>query len=266
MTNEGTSLDTIFNDTNEQPAAEAAPVVETPQEQPEAEARPRNPDGTFASKGETASLEEPGASPAPEIITEPTLEHPALIGERRRRQEAERERDELRQALAKNPPQQQTQPQAEGPPDRWEDPEGYDEWLINQATERAASTAEQRFQQRLLDSSEQIARSKYADFDDKLGKFQELAGMNPRLVQQMLTAPDPAQFAYDYATKATQVEQYGTVDLDALRAKLREEIMAEETAKLPRPTIPNSLANERNVGTRSGPAWAGPKSLADILN
>lgn len=265
---EGTSLGSILNDATPEPEAVAAePVADTPQPEAEVAAQPRNPDGTFAPKGETAPIEEPGASPAPQINAEPPLEHPALIGERRRRQEAERERDELRQALARHQPQQQPQAhEPAGPPDRWEDPEGYDAWLIEQATAKAVTLAEQRMTASRLDASEAIARQKFEDFDEKLAKFSEIASVNPRIAQQMMAAPDPAAFAYDFAKRAIEVERYGTVDVEALRAKLREEIMAEETAKLPRPTVPTSLASERNVGTRSGPAWAGPKSLSDILS
>lgn len=256
-------IDELLNGTPDDfEAAAPEPVAEAPVEQP------RDEQGRFAPKGETEPAPEPveGASPAPVEAATPPLEHPALLGERRRRQEAERRAQELEQALARyQAPQPQAQPQQpQGIPDMFEDPEGYTAWLVQQATERAASTAEQRFRAQLIDASEQIARSKYADYDEKLGKFMELTQANPLIAQQMASAPDPAGFAYDYARKAIEVERYGTVDVEALKAKLREEIMAEETAKLPRPPVPTTLATERNVGARTVP-WGGPRSIADIL-
>lgn len=254
-------IDELLNGTPD--IEDAAPASE-PVADPQPVEQPRDEQGRFAPKGETEPDPEPvdpGASPAPVEAATPPLEHPALLGERRRRQEAERRAQELEAALARYQPQPQAQPQPQGIPDQFEDPEGYNAWVINQA----AAVAEQRMQQRLIDASEQIARSKYADFDDKLGKFAELAQANPLLVQQMAMAPDPAGFAYDFARKAMAVEQYGTVDVEALKAKLREEIMAEETAKLPRPPVPTTLATERNVGART-PTWGGPRSIADILS
>ena len=59
-------------------------------------------------------------------------------------------------------------------------------------------------------------------------------------------------------------QQMGALDVDALKAKLREEIMAEEVAKLP--NLPTTLATLRNVGSRAGPEWTGPRSMSDILS
>lgn len=270
MTNEGTDLDTILNGATDEPAAEAVAVVETPQEQPEVEARPRNPDGTFASKGETASTEEPSASPAPET-TEPTLEHPALIGERRRRQQAEQERDELRQALAKHKPAEQQQAAPAEAPDPWEDPHGFANWTSQQAVAAAMQNLtpviEQRFVAERVQSSVAAAKVRHSDFDEKWAVFEAMEATNPALTQAALQQPDPAEYVYRTVKNYELAQQLGALDVDTLKARLREEIMAEETAKLPqRPSIPSSLASERNVGSRSGPAWAGPKSLAEILN
>src|SRR5436853_4856515 len=108
MENENTSLDEILNGT-EAPAPEA-PAVETPAVEAAPEAspeRPRDEHGRFLPKGDEQQPVEaaPGASPAP--TNEPPLEHPALIGERKRRQAAEQEREQLRQQLAalQQPPQ-----------------------------------------------------------------------------------------------------------------------------------------------------------------
>ena len=63
------------------------------------------------------------------------------------------------------------------------------------------------------------------------------------------------------------MQELGAVNVDDLRAKLREELLAEMQANVPvtRQSMPQSIAAEQNVGSRSGPAWAGPKTLDQLL-
>src|SRR4051812_6942305 len=72
----------------------------------------RDDKGRFAPKGETE-----GASPAPE---EAPLDHAALIGERRRRQESEARIAALEAQIA-----QLSQQPAQPAPDMFEDPQGW---------------------------------------------------------------------------------------------------------------------------------------------
>ena len=109
----------IFTDEgSEQPAEAVQPevVVEATPEPVE-----RDEKGRFAPKGEE------GVSPTP-VEEAPPLEHPALLGERRRRQEAEARIAELEARV--NTPQQAPQPVEI--PDPIVDPEGFNQVLQQQ--------------------------------------------------------------------------------------------------------------------------------------
>ena len=99
-----------------QPEAEAAPAVE--------DDRPRNPDGTFAKKGD-----EEGAPPAPAEKQE--FDGAATLAERRKRQEAEAELERLREQL-KQPPQPA--------PDMFADPDGWQQLNQQQIDQRLLKT------------------------------------------------------------------------------------------------------------------------------
>jgi hypothetical protein len=265
MENETSSLDDILNgDTAPEPQVET-PAGPEPAA-PAAEAQPRDEHGRFAPKGEneppaTGQAAEPGASPAPK--DEPPLEHPALIGERRRRQEAERQLQELQQQLAAA--QQPPQPA----PSIWEDEEGalrhFGSQVVDVATQQATFNAR-------LDMSEMLVRQQNSDFEEIKGRFLEMMRENPVLQQQALSDAHPWNFAYQYVKKADRVKELGAVDVADLEAKLREKIKAELQAEAvqavasPAPVVPPTLSTERNVGSRTGPAWSGPTPLADVLN
>ncbi len=107
-------------------------TAEQPVEQVEAPEQPRDDAGRFAPKGEPEQPEA-GASPVPEQLKEPELDHKALLGERRRRQDAEARLAELERQLSA--PQTTVQPQTV--PDMFEDPAGYTQWLKDEAKREA---------------------------------------------------------------------------------------------------------------------------------
>ncbi|MES2295217.1 MAG: hypothetical protein V4527_18115 [Pseudomonadota bacterium] len=257
MENENTSLDDILNGTPaveaEAPAAEAAPV--------EAEAapeRPRDEHGRFLPKGEEQPGEPiaeaaPGASPAPS--NEPPLEHPALIGERRRRQEAERQLEEYRQQANRQPPAP--------PPSIWDDEAAALQHFGGQVTGQAVDQAVKLSQ---INTSEMLMRQAHPDFQEMFDLFNGLAAENPTIVQQALSDPHPWNKAYQIARTHKTMQELGATDIDALKAKLREELQAEAVQAVAPATLPPTLSAERNAGARSGPAWSGPAPLGDILN
>lgn len=259
------NLDDFLNGSNE---AEAVEAVETPE--PAAESPPRDEHGRFAPKGEQPPAVEPSASPAPERAAEPPLEHPALLGERRRRQEAEARLTALEARIAQpqapQPPAQQAQA-----PDPWEDPHGYAEWVASQAVERAVGQVQGIGQQfagaTRFDVSEMIARSKFDDYDDKLSVFTDLVQANPALAARLNQEADPAGFAYRYAKNHQEVQQLGSLDLSAIEASIRAKVEAEYAARAPSPapTIPTTLADSQSARTSAG-APQSPPSLADILS
>lgn len=261
MDTEGTSLDELLNGPTEAIAEDIVP------QEPETIGQPRGEDGKFLSTKEETGVEtppvaqEPRAEPVPP--TEPGLppeEYKALKDERRKRQEAEAriaalERDFQARQQAKPP-----EPEV----DFWDDPNA----VISQRVEQAVSTALQRIEQQQLtkriDDSEQVARQKYTDFDEKLGAFQQAVQFNPILAREMAMASDPAAFAYERGRTALEIQRAGSLDevLKAERAKWEAEALAAMPAP---PTLPSTTATDGSVGGRSGPAWAGPPSIDDLL-
>jgi hypothetical protein len=262
------SIGDILN--GEEPAAEAPPeevVAETVEaepvvdEQPEQVGQPRGPDGKFLPKGEPETAI--SAPPAPQ--EEPGhIPIAALKDERSKRQTLENELAQLREQMQR---MQQPQPivQPEGPPDQWDDPDGYRDWLIKTAEERATQAATQAFNiQRIRADAAQFSVDK-PDYDQTIQAFRQLADVNPALYEQMQAAPSPAKFAYETARTHLEIQQYGS--LDALIAARVEAAQKEALAALPSqlPSLPPSISSDRSVGSRSGPAWSGPASIDDLL-
>lgn len=255
MDNEGeNSLDSILN---EQPA-EAAPVVEAaPEAEPSDEGQPRGPDGKFLPK-QTGVEPEPTPEAAPPADKLPPEEYKAIREEREKRQRLETELEALKQQFQQL--QQPKEPPAP-PPSVWEDEQAWGQHLTGQAVTEASFNAQ-------LNTSEMLCRDRFDDFDDKKAKFLEMAKANPVIVQQALADPHPWRRAYQIVTNAARLEELGATDLDTLKAKMREEVLAElQQEQTPvQPQIPPSLTNERNVGNRSGPAWSGPRPLTELLS
>jgi hypothetical protein len=114
--------------------------------------------------------------------------------------------------------------------------------------------------------AEEFARQKWADYDEKVEHFKEAAKTNPFLLQELRTAANPAEYAYNAANKILEAKQYGTASpsREQLEAEIRQKIMAE-IGMPPKVQAPTTLANERSTGSRSGPAWSGPTPLGDIF-
>jgi hypothetical protein len=152
---------------------------------------------------------------------------------------------------------------AEEKPDFFEDPDG------------ALQTMEQRMEQKIararVDWSEQAARRRYDDFDDKIGAFTELANENPALWQQMGQSVDPAEFAYTHADQAMKMREFG--DIKSFeekvradeRAKAEAKVKAEYEAKMKELSgLPESLSDTRAAGGNSSPPVTN-ESLEDVL-
>lgn len=220
--------------------------------------QPRNESGQFASQ-------ETGVEPEPAQVTEmvpptaglPKEDYKAIREEREKRQNLERELEALRKQIEA----QQNPPAA--PPTIWEDDKAWGQHLkqdvVSTAVQQATLNA-------TLNISEMMARKSNPDFDDMKARFLELGKANPSLVEQALNDPDPWGKAYQIAKNAATMEELGATDIETLKAKIREELAAEMQGNpAPRPVIPPSLTNERNVGSRSGPSWTGPRPLSELL-
>ncbi len=115
-----------------------------------------------------------------------------------------------------------------------------------------------------------LARMEAASiFGDKFGEFMSVvtegnAKRDPEIMalQAMMDAsPEPYVVAKQWFEKRS-------FDPEAERERLRAEIRAEfeQQPQTPSvPVLPSNLAGARNVGTRTGPAWAGPTPIADIF-
>ena len=236
---------------NGEEAMDAAPETEPEQSEPVNEPV-RDEQGRFAPKGV-----DDGVPPAPADKL-PQDEFKALKEERTKRQNLEREMAELRQAFeaAKSPPPP--------PPSIWEDEQG---WQQNFGNEVVSTAVQQATVNAKLDMSEMLARQANPDFDEMKAEFLALAEQSPQLAQQALADPHPWDRAYKIAKTQRTMTELGTTDIDSLKAKIREELMAEMgTQAAPiAPAMPPSLSGERSVASRGGPAWAGPKTLNDLL-
>jgi len=229
----------------------------------------RDPEtGQFVAKAEKAEepkKEEPKVEPPPEVKPEVKAEpKPAamtekevaflrgLEDERRKRQALEQELERLRAAAPKEPEK-----------GFWDDPEGSIKTMREQFNAEILKTR--------VTTSEAIVRSQHEDFDEKVGVFVELAQATPGLYQQMISAPNPAEFAYKVGKNHFDIRQAGSVDnLKAqlekeVRAKLEQEYREKEAAlEKQRAELPKSLTDVRGVTTHK-PVWGGPTPLDTIL-
>jgi hypothetical protein len=169
------------------------------------------------------------------------------------------------------PPQYQAPPQAapaqQPPPDRWDDPEGYDRWLVGkvatQAAEVARAEATRTFElQRVAGSAQQFS-SQTPDYIEKIGVFEQMVAANPTLAEHMIRAPNPAEFAYNTAKMQLEITQYGGIEglVNArVQEALRGQVAQQPDAAL---SVPSTLADAQS--SRGAPAAVEPPSLTEIL-
>lgn len=242
------SLDDIL-DGNDEPEIEAVEPQEAEQSEPEQQ--PRDESGKFAAKG-VEPVEEPEAGPPPADKL-PQSEYKALREEREKRQSLESQLEQLRREI-----QQQQEPPAP-PPTLWEDENAWGGQLVSTAVQQAAYQSK-------LQMSEMLMAEQVEDFAEIKQQLVEFVGANPALNQQVAESQHPWRTAYQAFKNQQTMQELGATDLSSLEAKIREKIMAELQGQVPaKPNIPQSLSTKRNVGSRSGPAWAGPKSLDELL-
>ena len=235
---EGDFLDDVMNE-----ASVEAPVA-TPE--PAAEATVRDDKGRFAPKGETES-----ASPAP--VDEPVFEHAAVVGERKRRQEAEERARNLEMQL-----QSLQQAEPEPIPSIWDDDQAA-------LTHWQKQTLVQAGNQNHLITSELLSSQAHDDFDDMQAKFREMIQVNPALADQAMQSRHPWEAAYKIAKNAASAAELGATNVDELRAKIREELMAEIQAQpaAVQASLPTSLADAQSASVSN--AQPASMTLKDIL-
>lgn len=264
---ENKSIDDILsNEPDETPAEAPAKEEVTEQivDQPEAKAdgRERDEFGRFKPKEETGvkqeTAEQVTAPPADQSNGQlPPQEYAALRAIRDENKELKRRIESFEAALTK-PPQAPQQPVG-----FWDDPDAFLEQRDSKIVDELFQRMEQRQQVQRMEQSEAQAKAKYADYDEAFQAFSQAVQANPRLAHELAQVPDPGEFAYSKGKAALALEKFGSID-DLLKAE-RAKWEAEVKASMPTLTLPGTTAADGSVGGRSGPEWAGPKPLGQIL-
>lgn len=151
----------------------------------------------------------------------------ALKAERAKRQDLERQLNELKSQFEK--PQE-----PETAPDAIDDPEGFHKHIAQQI--------EQESLKNRITMSQELMRSQHADYDEKEAKFLELAQSDQSLIVQMKSHAMPAKFVMDTVNKHERFSKFDSFD-DALKAEVEktksdiekqveERLRAEYEAKL----------------------------------
>lgn len=254
----GTSLDDILNN---EPDNEV-------EQQPETIGQPRDEAGRFAPKDQQGEEQQEPEAPAAQEGPPPSEQEPshipvaALKDERSKRQQIEAEKQELAARLQRYEAYFQQLEQQSQQTDEEPDPVAV---LTAQIKQQVMSEVQHQQLTDRVNMTEVLARQKWADYDEKVELFKEEVQKNPYLMQQLMRAPNPAEYAYQVSEQIAVARNYGSAQpsREQLKAELREELKAE--LGLGRPQAPTTLANDRSVGSRSGPAWSGPTDLGDIF-
>lgn len=186
----------------------------------------------------------------------------AMLAERHKRQEVERQYAALQKA--------QEEAAAEEKPFLGEEYE-------QRFTETEARLREEVVQTKIA-ISESFMREKHADYDEKLNAFAALAKENPLLLHQARAAANPADFVYRAAANHLQVQKLQELgDPEQYRQKLREELLAELKAEQEaenkakveaaiRAKAKGGFSEVRSAGkVADGKSYTGPTPLKSIL-
>lgn len=256
------------------------PAIETSIET-QTEGQPRAADGKFAPKAAPDAVAQQaveGTEQQPEranVVPQQAL-HASREKERSERERAdrlEREMAELRGFVQAQTQQRQPAPTAEPPKpvEFWDDPAKWGETLLTPVQEQLLETRFMVSEARALAAFGQDA---VTAAQTAVKEAIQSGQLNGGTVQaQLRQSRDPIGDVVRWHQNSPAVQE------KSMREKLRAEIMAEYglapgTAEPAAPAapaatpsvMPSNLAGARNVGTRAGPAWSGPKPLNDIFD
>lgn len=224
---------------------------ETTTPEPETESKPEQEDSTPESEEKPKEAEADDSKPESKD-EDGNWTKAAVLDERRKRQELERQLEQL-----------QTEKKPEEKKDWFDDPEG------------AASQIKQEFQSQIantrIELSQEFMRTLHEDYDELEAEFVDLAKGNPAMLAEFQQSNNPAKFAYETARRHREYAELK--DVDKTRAKMREEIRAEleqefqqkaEAQQKKRDAIQPSLSSQGKGGL-SADDYSGPTPLEDIL-
>lgn len=242
------------------PEAVVEPVAE-PAQQAEAQPddQPRGADGKFAPKDpatppapEPELAQEPQAAPLAEAAVPPGFVPLTAL------QEVRSELQALKAAQER--PTRPAQPQyAQQPPDRYEDPEGYEAYRDQQLDERL-------FTER-LNVSERFARTQHGD--ELVTEAQQWAlkkfEADPLFYQRLRQQPDPYGFAVSEYRKDKLFTEFKDDDFAAFQAWKASQVQAAPTPAVAAPVAsaapltPPPQAPPRSIA--GAPSAGGPASV-----
>lgn len=240
----------FLDEYSEQDSAESQP------DEPETEEakQPEAQESETAEKVDTPEAETPenAATTADESRKDDHVPLAALKAEREKRQERDRELEQIRKELealrrGQQPPEQEEEPEI------WDNPDEF--------VSRKVQAVQQQLQGRLYSALEAAAREQYPDFDEKFDAVKAEVDVNPALRDRILAAPNPALEAYRTGKRLLEYQQMQ--DPDAYRQKIEAEVRAkleaeykakeEERAKASQ-NLPPDLTASRSVKGNEPPA------------
>lgn len=143
-------------------------------------------------------------------------------------------------------------------PDMFEDPAGYDKHINSQVLGVKAEMEQARLNDK-LDISERFATKEHGK--DAIETAKEwYAGQSETVKQEIIGQSDP----YDYLVTQHQ-KSLLTEKLTADPEKMKQVLEMLEGKPVEKQTAPQSTVNSRTMSAREGPAYAGPKSLDELL-
>lgn len=254
MADDDESLDDILS-------TPVTPVKEAPEEQAETDGRVRDEHGRFAPKGEPEEpIDEEGR---PEPDEEPEGEHNApvasVVAERRKRQAAESERNDLASKVAelsgqisvlmqqRNQPQQQTpQPEPVKPPEFWEAPDKYVEHVLSPFQQQIAQmTYRASRAEALAEFGKETVTTAQQALEEAV-KGGQLDGT--KVKEQLTKSNDPVGDIVRWHQNRPEVRE------TSMREQLRAELAAEWGIDLTQPKTPSPTPSQRNPQVRLPPS------------
>lgn len=168
----------------------------------------------------------------------------ALADERAKRQELQRQIEELRRKV-------ETPAVPETPQEKVDFLDDPDKWMAQKeaAFEAKLTALERKHQAQRLADSEESVRERYADAeikpDDAFSAFGEAVQQNPALAQEMLNARNPGEYAYNAGKRLLMLSGAGG-DLETLiqqreQAAVEKALAALSSKKSEPLNVPESL-------------------------
>jgi len=235
----------------EETPAEDSATEETPQPEPQADAET----GDKAEPEQQAEAEDVPPTPAEPEKQSDNVPISALLDEREKRQQYERQFKEAQAQLQ----QQQQQPA----PDPLDDQQGYADHIQQQVDSKIRNVT--------IQMSQEMMRSQHDDYDQAENKFMQMVSDDPSLQIKLQQSEYPAKFVYETVKKAEQYAEMQDVDsykakVEAeVRAKVTAEIEAEAKAKADKEAQLNGALSPSLTNTRAAGANNEPLSIADPM-